>query len=217
MSDEQTQGTPAQAPSSGEPTIPKSRLDEEIAKRKQLEQQTQWYQNMLSQQQRGAPQQQQPQQEPEWLVEMRENNPSGYKAFIKQQRRLSGLENMSAALLDNQDRIHFEMNYGKAGKKRIDEIEQVLQQERSRGNVGYTREQIYQWMLGRERAVEAERQEATPPVPVPQAPQAPLPSEEGVPPSNPQSATSVTGATGSVRRGEKTREERFAELENVEF
>jgi hypothetical protein len=206
MSDENTGNAP-----SAEQTIPKARLDEVLAEKRRLEEQVQFQNQTLSQLVAQQQRAQRPQEEdsPE-LKELRETNPALYNQTKRQQREIKELRAAHFTQADENDRIKFILEAGDAGKKKLPEVERILDQERRAGRF-HTRLGLYQWLEGQERlkrdAVAAAR---------PAAPTEPV-TEGDIPSSNPSSATTVKAGTATVKKVEKTREERIEELGDVVF
>lgn len=201
MTDENTQGASqaSDTAASSDQHIPKQRLDEVIAERNHLRQQTQFMTqtlNQLMQQQRPAPR---PQEETSEMRELRENNPLMYRKFKEQERSMMQIRAAQAAQIDNQDRILFIQEFGDAGKKDLQEVEQLIERERASGNFKVNRAGAYLWLKG-QRSLQQQTQ--APAAPAPQAPAAPsavktAPTED-IPPTQPSAARFVNGDRAPV-------------------
>lgn len=212
MSDETT--APA---SSAEQMIPKSRLDELIAQRNQLQQQTNFMQQTLS----TLVQQQKAQRGPEpdevEMEKLREENPAVYKSYVKQKKQENELKQVRAgfaSVADELDRMKFIQATGKAGQKMLQRVEEILGRERSNGNFNADRHGIYTYLLGSERLVKEAQG-------VPNQQSAAVESVEeddsDIPSSNPKFASTIAGNTASSKTVEKSREDRIKDIENIVF
>lgn len=233
MTDENT-GAPAPAPvPSPEATVPKKRLDEELAKKRQLEEQVKFQQQMLQQQmqsnQQQAPQAPQVNQaEQQRLRKLREDNPDAYRAEMQNRKLRAEMDTQKqflAEVAENQDRQELLNKYGKGAEKRLNDVEAALNQFRANGQYGYKREHVYMWMLGQEK-LQADQQAAqaaapvAPPVPAADpapAPAAPAPEAFDAPPSDPNLATNIQGGKAASGAPAKSFEEAEKDLENLEF
>lgn len=197
--------------SSAEQTVPKSRLDELIADRNQERQERIHLQQTLTQLVQNQQRQVRPAEvdDPE-MEELKANSPALYKKMKQQEGALKQVRAGFSTVADQNDRLMFLMETGAEGKKKLQEVERILEGERQRGNFNANRAGIYTWMMGQERL----RKDAAPAATLTQAV---VPSQDA-PTTNPQHATTIGAGTASSRPGvEKTREERIAELENFEF
>jgi hypothetical protein len=217
MSDEnQGAGAPVQQSSAGQ-TIPKERLDEVLARARLLEEQVRFQQSMIAQlgQRQQIPQQ--PSAEQERLRRLKEENPELYKSEIQRlrlQQELSQTKQAVAGLWDEQDRIKLLNRYGKNAEKRIQEIEQVLEQFRNNGRYDMNREQVYLLLLGQEQLRKEQAQAAAPP-----ATPAPVVQKEEVdaPPSDARLASSLQGGKAPSGAANKSFQEIEKELEDIPF
>lgn len=195
--------------SSAEQTIPKARLDEVIAERNRAAQESQFLRQTLDQvmaNQRAQQAPRAPEQDSPGMQRLKEENPEAYAELMKSRKEAKELRAGFSGLADQTDRLLFLQHAGEAGKKRIAEVEQILNQQRQQGNFKADRAGIYTWLLGQERL----RSENQPPQAAPQA-------NTEAPPSNPANVSTIAAGTASVKKVEKSREERIAELQNVEF
>lgn len=194
--------------SSGEQTIPKQRLDEVIAQRNRVEQEAAYLRGQLAATQRQiAPREQLSDPEMEAL---KAENPAMYKKHMQLLKRTQELSAGFSTLADQTDRNTFVQDFGPEAKKRIQDVEAVLANERANGRFGATRSGIYQWMLGQEK-LQADAQRAA-------APATPPPAQSNdAPPSDPKFAATVNAGTAGNTTAPQTREQRIAELSNVEF
>lgn len=194
-------------------TVPKERLDEVIARAKAAEQQVAFMQQQLS----AAMQRQQPapvaQIDPE-MERMKEENPTLYRKLRANEEQTRQLRAAMFGMADQTDKTQFVLKYGEAGKKRLQDVEAVLEQERQRGNVAANREGIFTWLLGQEKLRE-DLNRASAPVAPPKEPTAPARTTE-VPSTDPSEAT-VRGSTAAPDYSQLSREDRVKSLENVTF
>lgn len=205
------------APSSGTQTVPIDRLNEVIAQRDSERQERVALQRTvqnLSQmvQQRVAPQR--PQEESPALKELKERDPVAYGLIQEQKGEIRQMRAGMIAMHDQQDRRDYLAEGGKLAEKRMAEVEEIVEQERRRGNTSVTRSGVFNWLLGRESLLKGKE---AGPAPAQEAAQKATPGEEEAPSTSPRHSTSPAGGTAAGGGGEKTREQRIAELENVEF
>lgn len=210
MSDDTSSGSS----SSAEPMIPKSRLDELIQERNQERQERQFLQNQLGEIARQRQVVQRPEQDDPEMEELKQRDPAAYKRFKKQENELRQVRAGFSSLADQNDRLDYFSQTGSEGKKMLGQVEQVLKHEREvNRNFNVTRSGIYQFLKGQE-LIRQQQERGT-------QPQAKTPvmeeSDGDVPSSDPKLATTIRGGTASSQSVEKSREERFKELENVEF
>lgn len=194
------------APSSGEQTIPKARLDELIGERNRLQQEAAFLKGQLSVTQR---QMQTPRVERDspYMEQLKQDNPNEYARQKRQESELKQLRAGFSVMADKADKTEFIQEFGDAAKKRLADVEQVLEGERSRGNFNASRSGIYQWILGQEKLrADAEKPAAPPPPPPTDAP-----------PSDPKLAQTLTGGSAPSLKGTETREERIAALKDLQF
>lgn len=209
MSDENTKPV-----SSTEQMIPKSRLDELIARANAAEQKAQFFQQTatsLMQQQRAA---RPPDPEDAEIERLKEENPLAYKLHLKQKKAEQDLKQVRAgfsSLADQIDRTEFLRQAGKDGQKYAEKVEQIIQTERGRGNFNVDRHGAYVYLRGQEQLLKDRQTQATPPA-------ATQVTDEGdAPGSDPQFASTLRQSAAPTATVEKSREERFKELENQEF
>lgn len=205
MSDE-NQG----AASSTVQTVPIERLNEVIAERNAERQEKSYLAqtlNTLVQQQRAS-QAPAPRVDPE-LEALKESNPGLYKRLVAQERRAKELSAGYSMMHDQLDKTNLIIEKGDEAKKRLNDIEVILERERQQGNFKITRGQIYDWMRGQE-ALKAQsapkKTEETPKVK----------AADDAPSSDPKFA-SATGGTAPSNTAQMSREERIKALENVKF
>lgn len=205
------------ASSPAEIQIPKSRLDEEIARRRELEQQLLFQQGQLNQltqmvQGRGA-------QVPvdAELEELKESNPALYKKIVNDAKEKKEIRAGLFHAYDRIDRAEFLQSFGEVAKKRLDEVEKVLAAERQRGNTSVNREGVLKWILGQEKLVSETRGAPQSQTAAQAAPAPVANSAIEAPSSDPRQAASVPAGTASKSWEALSKEEREKELENVEF
>jgi len=203
MSDETNTGTSPESIN-----IPKYRLDEEIARRKQLEEQLQFQNQLL---QRSLPNAQpQKRVEPKYMMELREQNPQAYMALKEQDRQLKQLTAAQFDTAEMLDRKSLVEEFGDEAKKKLDEVERHLQELRNRGNFSYNRAQLFLHLKGLEAV-------KTPKVVQPAVNPA-IQEALDAPPSNVKAVDTLrSGSVQSQAGAPKTLEQLEAELENVEF
>ena len=192
-------------------TIPKERLDEVLSQVRDLKnqnqflaQQTMSLQQMLQQQR--APVQSKP--DPE-LERLREENPALYRRMVKQEQENKAAK--AAYFMQNEklDRIEFLNEHGEKGKKRLAEVEDILNRERQAGNGNVTRAGVFAWLMGQER-IRAENQ-------VQAAPQVKAEAPTDAPTTDPSRASGPKHGTAGADFSKLSREDRIKELENQEF
>lgn len=212
-------GDTPQVPSSGDQSIPKYRLDEEIAKRKALEEQSKFWQTTAMQlQQGGRPQQQNgmSQQEQERLRRLKEENPEAFKAEVRAmrlQQEVGQVKQATASLYDDMDRQKLVARYGKSAEKQLAEIEQVVEAFRANGNYGVTREQAYLWKLGQDKVREDMARANVPQTPAPQE----TVQDEDFPSGDASFASTLRAGKAASGASNKSLVEIEKDLENIEF
>jgi len=147
--------------------------------------------------------------------ELKQRDPAAYNRFKRQEIELKQVRAGFATQADQLDRQSFLQNTGADGKKRIADVEKILENERRGGNFRANREGIYTWMLGQERLRDDATARSTQRV-QPKA-TAPDSTTEDVPTSDPREATTITGGTAPSSKAVETREDRIKKLENIEF
>lgn len=206
------------APSSGEQMIPKSRLDEEIAKRNAAQQQAQFFQQslgtLINQQrvQRG------PDPEEAEIEKLKDENPLAYKLLLKQKQSERELKQVRAgfsSLADEMDKSKFYSFAGKDAGKYADKVEQIIQAERQAGNFKVDRQGAYVFLRGQEQLAK-DRMPAQP-LTEGAPPARQEATEEDVPSSNPHLASTMRSSQSATAVVEKSREERFKDLQDIEF
>lgn len=189
------------------PTVPKERLDEVLGKARALEQQLQFTQaqvtHLMQSQQRPVIA-----NDPE-MERLKEENPALYKKMLKQENDLKQMRAGFFGMADEQDRTKFLLHFGEKGKKYLGKVEQVLEQERQRGNVQANRGSILQYILGAEKLNEESAPKAAP---IAQT----VVNTDDAPGSDPQALASK-GSTAAPDYSKLSREDRLVKLENVEF
>lgn len=194
--------------------IPKSRLDELIARQRQTQQQLEFTQSMLIQQQRS----QRPTETPDpEIEELREKSPGMYKVAQQNKHLEQELKKVRAgfaSVADQNDRNEFLRNAGKDGQKYLAKVEQILATERQKNNFGADRTGIYVYLKGQEQL----QKESNPQAAAPRA-SAPVTTEQGgdFPSTDPNQAATIPSSTAATKTVEKSRDERIKELENVVF
>jgi hypothetical protein len=193
-------------------TVPKERLDEVLGKARALEQQLQFTQAQVTHLLQGQQRQTPVAQDPE-MQRIEEENPVLYKKLLKQEQDLKQMRAGFFGMADEQDRIKFVNEFGENGKKKLAEVEQVLEQERQRGNVQASRGSIYMFIRGQEKI----REEMTPrSEPRTTATTTQAAQTDDAPSSNPNEAI-VKGGTAAPDFSNLSREDRLKKLENVTF
>jgi hypothetical protein len=187
------------------PTVPKERLDEVLGRARAAEQQLQFVQaqmtHLMNSQQRPAVA-----NDPE-MERIKEENPVLYKKLIKQEQDLKQMRAGFFGMADEQDRTKFLLHFGEKGKKYLGKVEQVLEQERQRGNVQANRGSILQYILGAEKLNEESAPRAAAPAPV---------STDEAPASDPKVIANKAGSA-TPDFSKLSREDRLAQLQDVEF
>ncbi len=151
MSDENQGASPASVSSTQQFTVPKERLDQEIERRREMERQLHFTQQQVSQ----LVQQRQVQSRPEVpdaeFERLRAESPAVAERMLKMQRENKQLRAGLFSSFDKQDRLEFVQEFGEGGKKRLGEIDRILEMERQKGNHNANRQGIYVWLMGQER------------------------------------------------------------------
>jgi hypothetical protein len=134
--------------SSPEPqTVPKYRLDEELAQKRLLQEQLLLAQQMLRQS-APNPRPQVVEQDPDWLKTLKDENPNAYKAFKMQDRKLKEQSAATFQVMDQQDRQAFLMEFGQEAGQKLQEVETKLEELRRSGVHHFNRGQIYLHLEG---------------------------------------------------------------------
>lgn len=222
MSTEGTQapGVPAAEPavtaSPAEQTVPIYRLNEEVQARRALEAQVQGMAQLLRQ--AIPPRQQMPEQDPPQLRELKERDPAAYQLFKQQQNQIRQQNAANFMVMDNQDRMAFEMKFGEEGKKLLPVIEQKLEELRKANNHSYNRGQIFYHLMGQQAVDALEKRNVRQ---APSASPAPAPVAQAavadVPASDVRSAGITAGSSASAGQVSESFEELEKRLENAEF
>lgn len=188
------------------PTVPKERLDEVLGRARALEQQLQFTQaqvtHLMNAQQRPIVA-----NDPE-MKRIEEENPVLYKRLMKTEQDNKQLRAGFFGIADEQDRTKYLLHFGDKGKKYLAKVEQVLEQERQRGNVQANRGSILQYILGAEKLNEENTPKAAAPVQTQVADDAPA--------SDPQTIANKAG-TATPDFSKLSREDRLAKLQDIEF
>jgi hypothetical protein len=201
--------TPTASPTEQQ-MVPKERLDELIAERRRLEEQVALSQQLLRQavpSQRVAP----AQEEPQWLKQMKEENPSYYQAYKKQEMELKQVRAASFIQMDQTDRIQFVTEFGDEAKKRLPEVEAKLDELRRQGVTNYNRGQIFIHLLGQDRWTDIR----APKAPVQQAPVVPAQQTPNVPSQNPSVASTTASSAAAAAPTKESLEEMEQRLANM--
>lgn len=192
-------------------TVPKERLDEVLGRARSLEQQLQFtqaqMQHLMQSQQRSVPVAQDPEME-----RLKEENPVLYKKMLKQEQDLKQMRAGFFGMADEQDRIKFLTEFGEQGKKKLQEVEQVLEQERQRGNVQASRGSIYYFMRGQEKI----REELNPTPAANTTKQAATKETDDAPSSDP-TMTNVKGGTAAPDYSQLSKEDFLSKYGDVTF
>lgn len=217
MSDENTGASAPEAPkSSSEQMIPKSRFDELVAQKKEAQNNAAMMQQML-QQMASANRPRQPQKEDPTLKQLREENPAVYAMYLKQQKELETVRGSAAQLAEHQDRQEFFGVAGRNADKYAEKVEAVIQAERQNGNYNVKRSAVYAFIRGQEAIQRDSAPEPTEEYrPTTQAAAAAVNEAVEAPGSNPSSVAPRASSTAALS-GEKSRDERIKELENIAF
>jgi len=143
--------------------IPKYRLDEEIAKRRAYEEQNQILSQTLRQVTSAPQQNQVPEKEPEYMLRLKEENPTAYQAQKATMAQLAQLKRANQQQAASQFELHEQLdrkqlvdNFGEDASTKLSQIESIIEQERRRGNFHVNRGIIYQNLRGAE-AIENSR------------------------------------------------------------
>ena len=189
--------------------VPKERLDEVLGRARAMEQQLQFTQaqmtHLMQSQQRQTPIANDPE-----LERLKEENPVLFKRMMRQETDLKQMRAGFFGMADEQDRIKFVNEFGDTGKKKLHEVEAVLEQERQRGNVQASRGSIYMFMRGQERV----REEQTPRTIAATTTEAP---EQNDAPSSDPSVATTKGGTASPDFSNLSREDRLKKLQDITF
>lgn len=195
-------------------TIPKERLDQEIERRREVERNlafTQQQVQALVQQRQQVSRPSAP--DPE-LEKLRQEHPAMAERYIRQQHELKQVRAGVFSTFDRQDRLEFIQEFGTEGKKRVQEVERILEMERQKGNHNASRAGIYVWMRGQERLqndakvlAQGGQQRET----------QNFSDGGGAPGSDPDQATTVRAGTAGRDMSKLSFEEREKLLENEEF
>lgn len=227
MSDQENDVNRAQAQqsqSSSEQMIPKQRFDEILNERNRLREERELQNKTVHSltnliQQSRQPQRARPVEEDPMIKKLRENGNQELADLVsRQQSELRQLRNGFKTMADDQDRNAFIGAYGKQGQAALQQVEEIVEAERQRGNFAVTRQGVFLWLKGQERLMAEQNAENAPVAKAPVAQQAaPSYSSEDAPDQNPNSITHLPQGGASVGQGGKTREQRIKELEDVEF
>lgn len=211
------------ASSPAEPSIPKSRLDEMIQRNRELQEQNRFMSSQLGeliQQNRRA--QAPVQTESPEMARLKEENPVLHRELTDLRGKNRNLTASLYSMHDRQDRAEFVGEFGAEGKKKLADVERILENERTRtnGRTEATRSGIYMWLLGQER-LRAEQGRAAAPAqpPAPRAPEATQEAqgEEEAPASDPRAAATLSGGTASRNSGPLSIEDEEKALSHIVF
>ncbi len=207
--DENNQGASApNAASSAAIMIPKERLDQEIERRRDLERNLQFTQAQVAQMVQQQRQVHRPDRPDPELERLKQEHPAFAERYMRQQQELKQVRAGLFSSFDRQDRTDFIVEHGPEGKKRLSEVERILEVERQKGNHNANRAGIYLWMRGQERLSRDAQAES-----VPQNHQ----STTNAPPSDPNSLGTIRAGTAGKDLSKLSFEEREKELENEQF
>lgn len=211
MSDDTTgvinAGTPVQSSSPEPQTVPIYRLNEEVAAKRALQEQLALAQQMLRQS-APAPRPTAPEVEPEFMKQLREENPAAYKAFKVQERKQREQSAATFQVLDQQDRQSYLMEFGQDGGSKLQEVEQKLEELRQRGIHHFNRGQIYLHLEGVDAVKTKRTSRPSAPSPVQNTPviQQALAQVVDAPSSEPKSAGTLSGSSAPASRTESLEE-----------
>lgn len=205
---EQDNGVPSASPTQ-QNFVPKERLDELIAQRNAAAQQNQVLQEILRKVVPG--QQRAPEQEPEYLLKLKEENPVAYQAYkaLEAKNKQQGAHMFQ--VMDNQDRLQFLTEFGDEAKKYANQVEAKLDELRQQGIHHWNRGQILVHLKGQEALAGAKAPKA-PTAPVVEAPP---PAQANIPSSNPSSASTTIGGSAAPIGKAATIEELEDRLKDV--
>lgn len=209
------QETAPQSSSPEQQTIPKYRLDEEIARNKLLQEQLQFQQQLLRQGTPAPVRQNQPEPVPTWLKQLKEENPAAFQAYVLQDRKLKEQSAATFQVMDQQDRLQFVQEFGQDAARRLPEIEQKLEELRQRNIHAYNRGQIFVHLEG----VDAIQKRKTPSKPSVQQ-SAPAQSSAGdidAPGSDVRSAGTVATGSATATKAPESLDELEKRLSEFEF
>lgn len=207
--DDNNQGASApNAASSAAITIPKERLDQEIERRRETERNLQFTQAQLQQVVNQQRQVQRPERPDPELERLRQENPAFYDRYMRQQAEIKQVRAGVFSTFDRQDKLEFIQEHGPEGKKRLAEVERILEVERQKGNHNANRAGIYLWLRGQERL---NRDVQTESQPQHQTQQSSAPS------SDPNNLGTIRSGTAGKDLSKLSFDEREKELENEQF
>lgn len=195
-----TSAQTAQTSSSPEPqTVPKYRLDEEIAAKKALQENLLLAQQMLRQS-APAPRVAVPEAEPQWLKELQGENPNAYRAFKVQEKKLREQSAATFQVIDQQDRQAYLMEFGQDGSKRLQEVENKLEELRQRGIHNFNRGQIFLHMEGMDAVKSKRAPKETKPTTTPSTAVAAALASVDAPSSDTRSAGTLSSSSASTQK-----------------
>lgn len=214
QTDSQSVAPTASSSDQGNNTVPISRLNELIAERNELRQQTHMMHQTLNQLLADRRPAQAPREESPEMKELRESNPALYRQMMLQRKELAQLRAANLHTIETIDRQNFTQEFGKEGKERLQEVERLLEQERAAGNFKVNRAGVFVWLKGQEQLrkennrhsqenqaqlVQAAQQSS----PQSTAPKQSVQSED-IPSSIPSGSTFVNGSRAPQSFGEAT-------------
>ena len=218
MDDNQNGYTPAAASSAAANTIPQERLNAEIDRRRELERQLHFTQQQVTQ----LVQQRQVHARPEVpdaeFERLRAESPAVAERMLKMQRENKQLRAGLFSSFDKQDRLEFVQEFGEGGKKRLRDVEQILENERQKGNHNANRQGIYVWLMGQERLrkdAEAPRTQAA--TQSTQVTHSQAQDDLNAPGSDPVQAATIRSGTAGKDSSQLSFEEREKLIENEVF
>lgn len=209
MSDNEGASAPAAASQPAQTTIPRERLDEVIRQNRELQNRLQFNQQQLDfviQNQR-AMQRGERKPDPE-MERLKAENPAMFSRLMSQDRKLKESSAALFSVMDKQDRQEFLLEYGSEAKKKLADVEGIIEQERQKGNFQVTRSSVYAWMLGNERLRAPQQAPATPKA---------EPAQSQAPSEDPAQAATVRSGTASADISKLSFDERRKQLEDVIF
>ncbi len=218
MNDVNEGSSPVGASSATTTHIPKERLDQEIDRRRDLENQLRFTQQQVSQLVQQRQMQSRPEVPDPEFERMRQENPAMAEKFIRQQKEIKQMRAGLFSSFDKQDKLEFLQEYGTDGKKKLADIERILEGERQRGNHNANRQGIYVWLMGQERLrKDAQGQQTQTQTQTTRAVDNSHSDDLNAPGSDPVQAATIRSGTAGKDSSQLSFEERERLIENEVF
>lgn len=195
-------------------TVPKERLDEVLATKRSLESQLQFTQSQLTHvmSQMNRPQVA-PVVDPE-MEKLKEENPVLYNRLKKAEQDNRQTRAAIFGMAEEQDKLKYLQAFGEKGQKMLPQVEQILEQERSKGNFNVNRGFILHHLLGQEKL----REEMAPKAPRQEAPvTTQTKPADDAPAQDPKQVGATRPGTAGADFSKLSREDRYKQLQDVEF